>query len=299
MFYKFKKGSPEAKAHMAKLRAMVGKKRKKNPMTRKEAADVLNYAKSSVDRVRKMRDRGVRAFQAGRASGMSSAVAMVGPKEAERSARKLQARAFDESLYPYKTPYVPKRKRNPPLLILGNPGSRKKLPIPQGLAMPNDRCLECGSKRATHFLGGPCFSVRFERAGSWKARQTNPGRRSSGRRHSSAELCPKGFPAHIWRDPAFQRELKVFRSRHGANVPVHISKVQMPAGSPRFMTAYGRAQHAVYDAPKQRKGGNRFKHSFGKKGKNKPFLVSSVSKGPRWLGYAGGTFKARSKWLYD
>ena len=64
------------------------------------------------------------------------------------------------------------------------------------------------------------------------------------------------------------------------------------------MTAYGHAQHAVYDAPKQSRRG-KFIHHFGKKGKNRPFLVSSAAKGPRWLGYAGGTFKARKKWLYD
>lgn len=250
MFYKFKKGSQAAKDHMAKLRAMVGKKRKKNPLTRKESGQLLREARIRTQQATMHKKDWRREYYGGMAQGLSDAVEAHGPSSSKSAARKMQDRA-DRAVgigrWTGREVNPRRRKKNPPLLVLGNPGRRKR-PAPP--------------------------------------------------RHRSFGECPKGFPSHVWRDPQFQRELKVFRSRHGANVPIHITKVKMPPGSPKFMTAYGKAQHAVYDAPKGRKDGRKYIHHFGKKGKSKPWLVSSASKGPKWLGYAGGSFNAKTKWLY-
>lgn len=251
MFYKFKKGSPEAKAHMAKLRAMVGKKRKKNPLTRKESGQLLREARIRTQQATMHKKDWRREYYGGMAQGISDAVESHGPRSSKGAARKMQDRA-DRAVgigrWTGREVNPRRLKRNPPLLVLGNPGGKRR-----------------------------------------KIRRAPISRFGE---------CPKGFPAHIWRDPEFQRERRVFISRHGANVPIHVQKVKMPPGSPRFMTAYGKAQHAVYDAPKQRRNGTKFIHKFGKRGKRQPWLVSSASKGPKWLGYAGGSFNAKSKWLY-
>jgi hypothetical protein len=79
---------------------------------------------------------------------------------------------------------------------------------------------------------------------------------------------------------------------------VRVKTVSVPNGFPKYMSAYGEAPEAKYDAPKGSKKGKRF-HVFGKKGKGRPNLVSSVEKGPKFLAYVGGKFKAKTDWLYD
>jgi hypothetical protein len=106
-----------------------------------------------------------------------------------------------------------------------------------------------------------------------------------------------GIPAHIANDPAFKKEMKAYRRRHGSG-PVEIRTVQVPKGYPKFMSVYGEAPHAVYDAPSNSIKGKRI-HHFGKKGTGKPWLVSSASRGPKFLAYVGGKFRAGTDWLYD
>lgn len=261
VFFKFKKGSQAARDHMAKIRAMRGKKRKKNPLTIKESASVAKEIRvhARTARAETRTDKLAGAYHRGQARSLLDMERFVKGKADKKRFRKAALKAFwpaglaaatDKS--PNARNYNP-RKKNPPLLIIGNPGGKRRRP-----------------------------------------RVSQKARRVTGSRFGPP---PAQFPAHIWRDPQFQRELKVFRSRHGAGVPIKVSKVNVPSGYPKYMTAYGTSQHAVYDAPKQSKRG-RFIHSFGKKGKNKPFLVSSSTKGPKWLGYAGGTFNAKNKWLH-
>ncbi len=106
-----------------------------------------------------------------------------------------------------------------------------------------------------------------------------------------------GLPAEIENDPKFQAELKSYRKRHGAG-PIEIKKIRVPKGFPRYMSAYGNSPDVKYDAPKTSNKGKRI-HRFGKKGKGKPFLVSSVEKGPKFLAYAGGEFRAETQWIHD
>ncbi|MGI0150082.1 MAG: hypothetical protein ACREDF_11205, partial [Thermoplasmata archaeon] len=115
--------------------------------------------------------------------------------------------------------------------------------------------------------------------------QRNPGR------------TPKGIPPHLWNDPLFQAELQSYRKRHGRG-PVEIRKIKVPKGYPKYMSVYGTSNHAVYDAPSHSTKGKRI-HHFGKRGKKKPWLVSSVERGPKFLSYVGGTFRASPDWIYD
>lgn len=119
-----------------------------------------------------------------------------------------------------------------------------------------------------------------------RARQGNPGPR------------PKGVPPWMWADPAFHAEVKAFRRRHGPRKAIVISKVKVPKGYPKFMSVYGRSNHTVYDAPPGSNKGKRI-HHFGKRGKGRPWLASSASRGPKFLAYVGGSFKARHDWIYD
>ncbi len=128
-------------------------------------------------------------------------------------------------------------------------------------------------------------------------RKKNPssgsGRAVARRRRGNPEL-----PANLANDPAFKKELRAYRKRHGAG-PVEIKKIRVPKGFPKFMSVYGRAAHAVYDAPPHSNKGKRI-HHFGKKGKkgSKPWLVSSAARGPKFLAYVGGTFAAQPAWIY-
>jgi hypothetical protein len=125
-----------------------------------------------------------------------------------------------------------------------------------------------------------------------------PGRRVVGlRRVANPGACPPGIPPQVWHDPRFQAELRAYRKRHGRG-PVEIRKIKVPKGFPKFLSVYGTAAHAVYDAPRHSSKGKRI-HHFGRRGKHQPWLVSSVEAGPKFLSFVGGTFKARPDWIYD
>jgi hypothetical protein len=109
--------------------------------------------------------------------------------------------------------------------------------------------------------------------------------------------CPPGVPKWMWRDPAFQAELRAYRRRHGRG-PVEIRRIKVPKGFPKYMSVYGTADHAVYDAPRHSIKGKRI-HHFGRRGRHKPWLVSSVQAGPKFLAFVGGSFKAKPDWIYD
>jgi hypothetical protein len=96
-------------------------------------------------------------------------------------------------------------------------------------------------------------------------------------------------------DPAFKRELAAYRKMHG-NDPISIVEVEVPDGYPRFMSAYGTTPEVVYDATKKSTKGKRI-HKFGEDGGAVPFLVTSQERGPKFLAFAGGTFKAK-EWIY-
>src|SRR5438128_1352906 len=91
-FFKFKKGSPEARAHMAKIRGMRGKKRKKNPLTRTEAGRELRQAKADSQTASKYDDYR-KDFFGGMAVGISQSVHRRGPKSARRAAIKVSKAA--------------------------------------------------------------------------------------------------------------------------------------------------------------------------------------------------------------
>jgi hypothetical protein len=140
------------------------------------------------------------------------------------------------------------------------------------------RCRQCGME----------LSQKVEDWGGTKKKSKKKVKRGKN---------PSELPAHIANDPAFKKELAAFHRRHG-NIPVRVKEVAVPNGFPKYMSAYGEAPEAKYDAPKGSKKGKRF-HIFGKKGKGRPHLASSVEKGPKFLAYVGGKFKAKTDWLYD
>jgi hypothetical protein len=104
-----------------------------------------------------------------------------------------------------------------------------------------------------------------------------------------------GIPPHIANDPQFRAELAAYRKRHG-NGPVRITQIKTPAGFPKFVSAYGKAPEIKYDAPAHSNKGKRI-HKFGEGGGSQPWLVTSAARGPRFLAFVGGTFRA-SNWLY-
>jgi hypothetical protein len=105
----------------------------------------------------------------------------------------------------------------------------------------------------------------------------------------------RGLPPFIANDPAFRAELAAYKKIHG-NGPVRISAIKTPAGFPKFISAYGKAPEIKYDAPSHSNKGRRI-HKFGESGGSTPWLVTSVARGPKFLAFVGGTFRAK-EWLY-
>lgn len=120
--------------------------------------------------------------------------------------------------------------------------------------------------------------------------------RMSRRRNPARGGNSHGIPARIWNDPRFQAELKAYKARHGTG-PVEVRRVKVPKGYPRYMSAWGRAPHVVYDAPKHSNKGKRI-HRFGEGGGTEPYLVSSAERGRKFLAYVGGTYRADGRWIY-
>jgi hypothetical protein len=129
-------------------------------------------------------------------------------------------------------------------------------------------------------------------------RPKNP-RRGAGSEQNPAHARPPGFPAGVWTNPAFQAELAAFRRRHG-DIPIRVQRIDAPDGYPRFMSVYGRVPELKYDAPSGSVKGKRI-HRFGKQGGKgaQPWAVTSVERGPKFLALLGGTFKAKTDWIFD
>lgn len=95
--------------------------------------------------------------------------------------------------------------------------------------------------------------------------------------------------------PRCVRELKAYRSRHGSG-PVSVKVVMVPDGYPWVASSWGKSPNVVYDAPRHSNKGKRI-HHFGEGGGKKPDLISSTEKGPKFLAFADGTFRADGEWI--
>jgi len=287
--FHYPKGSLEARAYMAKLRGMRGKK---NPLTQEEASELheTSYELGNEARVFKKGSKSYDWYEA----------------------RSAQAHIDANKYGP---------KSNPPMLVIGNPGKTSRRaggkPAPVGMteeeyvkatgAKPQEYVVEYSASDGVlksfsvlsftgkmgmfnaMALGNSYLEGQYGRGGDYHITYVSP----KGVRKNPGN----GIPAHIWNDPQFQSELRAYKTRHGTG-PVEIRKIKVPKGFPKFMSVYGQAPHAVYDAPSHSNKGKRI-HHFGKRGKNRPWLVSSSARGPKFLAYVGGQFKAKPSWIYD
>lgn len=117
---------------------------------------------------------------------------------------------------------------------------------------------------------------------------TNPSRRGRA----------GAIPPELENNPEFQRELKAYYKRHG-KMPVEVRRVMVPDGYPKFMSAWGTSPDVKYDSRDRSSNKGKRIHHFGEGGKSKPWLVSSASRGPKFLAYVGGDFKADGDWIID
>ena len=140
---------------------------------------------------------------------------------------------------------------------------------------------------------GQAIRVAYEEARRKGYKAPKPPKKKKGKRSAN----PVGLPAYISNDPAFKKELAAYRKRHGTG-PVQITKVNVPKGFPRYLSAWGKTPEVKYDAPKRSNKGKRI-HKFGEgKGKGKkPWLVSSASRGKKFLAFVGGNFRADGEWI--
>lgn len=124
------------------------------------------------------------------------------------------------------------------------------------------------------------------------------GFRSVPGRKRKANPAHPALPEAIMRDPRFRRELAAYRRRHGKG-PVVVHRVMVPDGYPKFMSSWGEAPAVLYDAsPSASKKGKRIHHFGEGRGKGKrPHLVSSSEKGPKFLAYVGGNYRADGEWI--
>lgn len=147
----------------------------------------------------------------------------------------------------------------------------------------SDRARSKSMREAAEKQGEESHRIAQEMIGRYKNPRCNP------------KCDHHGLPAEMWHDPLFQRELRAYKRRHGSG-PVEIRRIEVPEGFPRYMSVYGRSPHVVYDAPRHSNKGKRI-HHFSRG--SKPWLVSSAERGPKFLAYVGGTFRARPDWIYD
>ena len=105
----------------------------------------------------------------------------------------------------------------------------------------------------------------------------------------------RGIPPWMANDPVFRSELAAYQKRHGRG-PVRITRINVPVGYPKYLSVYGRAPEIKYDAPAHSNKGKRI-HKFGERGGRPPWLATSVSRGPKFLAFVGGTFRAKD-WIY-
>lgn len=105
------------------------------------------------------------------------------------------------------------------------------------------------------------------------------------------------LPPEIANDPRFRKALKMYRRIHG-NGSVEIRRVKVPGGVkyPKFLVSYGKAPHAVYDAPRGRSKRGKRIHHFAEGGGSQPWLVTAPGK-RKFLAYLGGSFNA-GDWIH-
>jgi len=297
----FAKGSPEARRFMAKLRAMRKKgkapsifdkaegmwhvkNRRGNPLNYKEVSEITSQTDAAISRAsqaRKSGDAMQAQLEVGRVQTYTDVVDAYSSKRAKG--------------YPRQNPAQ--------LLVLGNPSKLWTAEAAYARWMEwmdkyrrgadTTAMQQVAAAHGWQFVAhGPVYCRPGKRKGGKRAnpppvvRQANPGPR------------PAGIPPWMWSDPGFHAEVAAFRRRHGPRKRIEILKVKVPKGFPKYMSVYGKSDHAVYNAPAGSPIGKRI-HHFGKRGKHKPWLVSSASRGPKFLAYVGGRFKAKPSWIYD
>ncbi len=81
--------------------------------------------------------------------------------------------------------------------------------------------------------------------------------------------------------------------------PVEVRQVMVPDGYPKYLSAWGTAPDVKYDSSARSSNKGKRIHHFGEGGKEKPWLASSASRGPKFLAYVGGDFKADGDWILD
>lgn len=149
-------------------------------------------------------------------------------------------------------------------------------------------------------IRGPLFGgLQVKRANvTLEPRQPNPPRRRDAAFGRKLMRLFPGMPAQMAHDPAFQAEVRAYRRRHGS-WPGEVRRVKVPKGYPRYMSAWGESPAALYDAPSHSNKGRRIHHfGEGRRGRGKrPYLVSSAERGPKFLAYVGGNFKAGGNWI--
>lgn len=114
------------------------------------------------------------------------------------------------------------------------------------------------------------------------------------RRHNPSRRL--SVPEDVQSDPQFQKELAAYRKRHGME-PVEVRRVQVPDGYPKYMSAWGKAPNVLYDSSNRSSTKGKRVHKFGEGGHEKPWLVSSAERGPKFLAYVGGDFDAGGEWI--
>lgn len=156
----------------------------------------------------------------------------------------------------------------------------------KGIAKGLARAVEiAGPRRALRAAG--IVGMRAAGFGPEEYRKYYPPRRSNP--------AMRGIPSWMANDPNFRQELAAYTKRHGRG-PVKITQVNVPAGYPKYMSVYGKAPEIKYDAPSHSNKGKRI-HKFGEGGGRPPWLATSASRGPKFLSFVGGTFKAKD-WIY-
>jgi ssDNA-binding Zn-finger/Zn-ribbon topoisomerase 1 len=169
-----------------------------------------------------------------------------------------------------------------PLGILGSLGNRMHY-----------QCRNCGMQTSTSTKGRKQSGFKYCSKCGKQQRKLFQGLCKFCVREGNPPM--RGIPSWMANDPSFRQELAAYTKRHGRG-PVKITQVNVPAGYPKYMSVYGKAPEIKYDAPAHSNKGRRI-HKFGEGGGRPPWLATSVSRGPKFLSFVGGTFKAKD-WIY-
>lgn len=319
--FHYPKGSPEAKAHMARLRAMRDAKRAANPLTRKEQGSIKRVADMHADASHDERLAGKlvqSAHSSGKAIMAASIASHYGPKKLRRnpltveeheklvrSARKAfeianqyaampgeQARAA--GLYRYA------QALSDAIVVAGARVPDRQNAFDEGRQFKRHAERAIGADHALHddlrkrnspmlVLGNPATERKAV------ALKKNPDGSFEALVRRVAKSPGPNLPAELLAHPRFKRELRAYIKRHGAG-PIEVKIVNAPDGYPYVASSWGKSPNVVYDAPRHSNKGKRI-HHFGEGGGKKPDLISSVEKGPKFLAFVDGTFRADGEWI--